>query len=94
MQAGASRAEAILQDGQGAKFCQQNPPIGRRETGGVSTAVESYDGGVFGFLSGSTNAASRVTPFRPGALTLDVNTGCQKNASSARNVAIAGSPFV
>jgi hypothetical protein len=36
-------------------------------------------GGVFGFLSGSTNAASRVTPFRPGALTLDVNTGCQKN---------------
>jgi hypothetical protein len=64
----------------GGQILPAESPIGRRGAGrGTPQPWRATMGGVFGFLSGSTNAASRVTPFRPGALTLDVNTGCQKN---------------
>ena len=67
-----------------AKFLPAESPSGRRGAGrGTPQPWRATMGGVFGFLSGSTNAASRVTPFRPGALTLDVNAGCQTNSRAA-----------
>jgi hypothetical protein len=73
-----------------AKFRQQNPPLAVAGREGSPQPWRATMGGAFGFLSGSTDAASRVTPFGPASLTLDVNTGWQKNREQRQECSHCG----